>query len=76
MRSIALKLIALLVFACLSYYATTYVTKDDLIDLKIYLYSAERLSRGESIYNVRYAFPLRATDFELQYLYPQPLPHS
>ena len=73
MRSIALKLIALLVFACLSYYATTYVTKDDLIDLKIYLYSAERLSRGESIYNVRYAFPLRATDFELQYLYPPAL---
>ena len=73
MRSIALKLIALLVFACLSYYATTYVTEDDLIDLKIYLYSAERLSRGESIYNVRYAFPLRATDFELQYLYPPAL---
>ena len=73
MRSIALKLIALLVFACLSYYATSYVTEDDLIDLKIYLYSAERLSRGESIYNVRYAFPLRATDFELQYLYPPAL---
>ena len=73
MRSIALKLIALLVFACLSYYATTYVTKDDLIDLKIYLYSAERLNRGEHIYNVRYAFPLRATDFELQYLYPPAL---
>jgi alpha-1,2-mannosyltransferase len=57
----------------LAYYATCFVTSNDTLDLRIYLESAERLRSGQSLYDVRFSFPERATDFELQYLYPPAL---
>jgi alpha-1,2-mannosyltransferase len=66
-------LIPTLSLLALTYYATLFVTSDDTLDLRIYLDSAERLRSGHSLYNVRFSFPERAADFELQYLYPPAL---
>ncbi len=57
----------------LIFYAAIFVTSSDTLDLQIYLDSAERLRHGQSLYEVRYSFPERASDFELQYLYPPAL---
>lgn len=72
MRNI-LSLVAAIVVALLAYYATAYVNEADTRDLQIYIDSARRLTQGQSLYDVRYTFPERATDFELQYLYPPAL---
>jgi alpha-1,2-mannosyltransferase len=73
MRNRLLAAAALVVFLLLAYYATSYVNETDTRDLQIYIDSARRLTRGESLYDVRYTFPERASDFELQYLYPPAL---
>lgn len=67
------RLSALCVLIGLILYALVFVNRNDTLDLQIYLNSAERLREGRSLYEMRYSFPERAANFELQYLYPPAL---
>jgi alpha-1,2-mannosyltransferase len=71
--SLVMRIGALCTLAALVFYALLFVDANDTLDLRIYLDSAQRLRDGVSLYEVRYSFPDRATDFDLQYLYPPAL---
>ncbi len=71
--SLLTRLGGLLSLCAILYYAVCFVNSADTLDLQIYLDSAQRLRNGDSLYEVRYSFAERGSDFELQYLYPPAL---
>jgi hypothetical protein len=65
--------LALLALGFVGYFALFYIEPSDAKDLRIYFDTAERLRQGLPLYDARYSFADRGSDFELQYLYPPAL---
>jgi len=65
--------IALAALGLVAYFALFYVEPSDAKDLRIYFDTADRLRQGLPLYDARYTFADRGSDFELQYLYPPAL---
>ena len=66
-------ILALLALGFVTYFALSYIEPSDAKDLRIYFDTAERLRQGLPLYEARYSFADRGSDFELQYLYPPAL---
>lgn len=65
--------LALAALGLVTYFALVYVEPSDAKDLRIYFDTADRLRQGLPLYDARYTFADRGSDFELQYLYPPAL---